>query len=93
MLFEQPYFMTNEDWYTSERGVYRLSDGAPKKARLSYFQYVFDLSYSYQTTLLGGTDREYQDIIDGLLKSYPSEPLTTEEKKLHKKATTIYKEE
>ena len=41
MLQEQPYFMTNEEWYYHDKKKNRLflTDKAPKKAQESYKEY------------------------------------------------------
>lgn len=46
MFVDEPYFMTNPDWFTfdikSKR--YVLTEDAPKKARASYKQFYEDLN-------------------------------------------------
>ena len=41
MLLEEPYFMTNEEWYYHDKKKNRLflTDKAPKKAQESYKEY------------------------------------------------------
>ena len=45
MFVDEPYFMTNPDWFTFEikSKRYVLTEDAPKKARASYKQFYEDL--------------------------------------------------
>ena len=38
LISEDPYFMKNEEWYyyDNKKGVYKLTDKAPEKAKESY---------------------------------------------------------
>ena len=41
MIIDEPYFMTNEDWYyfDANEGIYKIQDSAPKKAKESYEEF------------------------------------------------------
>lgn len=47
---DQPYFMTNADWYThdQEEMRYRLTDKAPPEAVESYREFYRTLDESYR---------------------------------------------
>ena len=44
MVYEEPYFMTNKEWYTfnEEKFRYELTDKAPEKAIESYNEFYGD---------------------------------------------------
>lgn len=45
MIIEEPYFMTNEDWYYFDagEGIYKIKDSAPKEAKESYKEFYANL--------------------------------------------------
>lgn len=49
MLLDMPYFMTNEEWYikSEEKGMYLLTEKAPKEAQESYKEF-YEALYNSQ---------------------------------------------
>lgn len=46
MFVDEPYFMSNEDWYhfDSEKGIFVIEDDAPQSAKDSYKEFYKELN-------------------------------------------------
>ena len=49
MFIDEPYFMTNEEWYFFDfkEKIYKLTDNAPDKVKESYEEFYNNLNIKY----------------------------------------------
>ena len=52
MFIDEPYFMTNEEWYyfDTKDKIYKLTDNAPDKAIESYKEFYKQLKQQFNIT-------------------------------------------